>query len=246
MISVALQQLGFSEKEISVYLASLRLGPSSVRKIADEAMVNRGTTYDILKSLVNKGLVSYYHQSKHQYFIAEDPQKLTDLIDEKYHEVLEARGRIHAIIPQLKSIYNNAQEKPVVKFYEGHAGAKTILQDVIESFQNSEQKEYYVYSSPEVRELIYRLYPNFSKDRVKAGIYVKVISTGPGGKERGLDERRWMPGKRDFPTYMILYNGNIAVITAGSDEKPLGFIIKDKNIYTAHKSLFDFIWNLLQ
>ena len=69
-----LKQLGFSEKEIKVYLTLLKSGPSSVRTLAQVSGINRGTTYDILKSLIAQGLVSYYNKAAHQYFTAESPE----------------------------------------------------------------------------------------------------------------------------------------------------------------------------
>jgi len=246
MIEKTLEQLGLNTKEIRVYLACLRLGPSPVRKIAGAAEINRGTTYDLLKTLIKRGLVSYFHQSKHQYFVAEDPNKLTDLAEEKYHKVLETKGRVFAIIPQLKSIYNNAQEKPVVKFYEGHAGAKTILQDVLVCCKEGKAREYFVYSSSEIRSFIYKLYPNFSSDRVRSKIRVKTISIGPGGERRGYDERRWMTQEDGVPSYTILYAGNVSMITLDSESRPLGFIIKDRNIYETQKVIFNYIWSTLK
>ena len=41
-----LKKLGFTDKCAQVYLALLRLGPSSVRALAEESGLNRGTTYD--------------------------------------------------------------------------------------------------------------------------------------------------------------------------------------------------------
>lgn len=246
MIDKALEQLGLHDKEIKVYLACLKLGPSPVRKISNEVGVNRGTTHDILRSLVKRGLVSYYHQHKHQYFIAEDPEKLSDIVEEEHQRILETKGRVFAIIPQLKSIYDNAQEKPIVKFYEGHAGAKIILQDVLDCCKKNEVKEYYVYSSSAIRSFIYKLYPNFSIDRVGSQIRVKVISIGPGGEKRGLDERRWLTEKESVPAYTILYHNNIAMITIDPDGKPMGVIVKDKNIYEAQRLIFDFVWSHLK
>ena len=245
MIDKALEQLGLSDKETKVYLACLKLGPSPVRKISTEVSINRGTTHDILRSLVKRGLVSYYHQHRHQYFIAEDPEKLNDLVEEEHQKILETKGRIFAIIPQLKSMYDNAQEKPIVKFYEGHAGAKIILQGVLDSCKKDDIKEYYAYSSSAIRGFIYKLYPNFSNDRVRSQIRVKVISIGPGGERRGLDERKWLTDKEGVPAYTILYHNNVATITLDADGKPMGVVIKDKNIYESQKMIFEFVWNKL-
>ena len=59
-----LQQLGLGKNAATVYRALLSSGPSSVRKIAVAAAMNRGTAYDQLKQLILLGLVSYYHKKK--------------------------------------------------------------------------------------------------------------------------------------------------------------------------------------
>ena len=245
MTEKVLQKVGLSDKEIKIYLTSLRLGPSSVRQVADSSGINRGTTYDILKSLIDLGLVSYYHKDKKQYFIAEDPEKIKDAIDDKKEELEKTKTEIDKIIPELKSIYNKAGEKPVVKFYEGYAGIKFVLQDLLKSLQRSEEKEYYVYSSSTIKEYLYNVYPEFSQDRFKQGVSVKEISIGPGGETRGLDTRKWLTRKESAPSYTLIYDGKVAMISVDASNKPIGVIIEDTNIYQTQKMIFEFSWSKL-
>jgi DNA-binding MarR family transcriptional regulator len=49
IIHETLQELGVSPRETDIYLALLRLGPSSIRDIAAAAKINRGITYAVLK-----------------------------------------------------------------------------------------------------------------------------------------------------------------------------------------------------
>lgn len=181
MIENILQKLGLSDKEIKVYLTCLRLGPSAVRKIAQEADINRGTTYDILKSLKESGLVSYYHR-KNQYFIAEDPAKLTEALERRQTDLAKMKSEIESIIPQLRWMYDDAGTKPIVKLYEGEQGVKTILNDVLATCAEQGIKNYYVFSSSTIKEFLYKAYPAYTEDRIKAGLSVQVISVGPGGK----------------------------------------------------------------
>ncbi|OGY45532.1 MAG: hypothetical protein A2729_01965 [Candidatus Buchananbacteria bacterium RIFCSPHIGHO2_01_FULL_39_14] len=245
MLENILQKIGLSDKEIKVYLACLKLGPSPVRKVAQVAEINRGTTYDILRALIKLGLVSYLHQDKHQYFIAEDPAKLKDALEQKQEQLEKTKTEIDQIIPQLKSIYNLAGEKPVAKFYDGEAGVKTILQDVLSACGKSGEKQYHVYSSATIKKYLYRVYSNFSKDRISAGIKVKVISIGPGGQTVGLDERKWLSQETGAPTYTIIYAGKIAMIAVDSENHPIGILIEDKNIFQTQKMIFEFIWSKL-
>lgn len=245
MFEKILGKIGLSEKEIKIYLACLKLGPASVRRIAEDAEINRGTAYDILRGLINLGLVSYYHQDKKQYFIAEDPKKLKDTIKQRQQQLEETNEEIDKVIPELRSIFNKAGTKPVVKYYEGYSGIKLILEDVIGTVKDISEKEYYVYSSSTIKEYLYNTYPNFSKDRIAAKIKVKVISIGSGGETRGLDERKWLTKKESAPTYILIYAGKVAMISVDTNDSPIGVMIEDNNIFLTQKMTFEFIWEKL-
>jgi hypothetical protein len=133
----------------------------------------------------------------------------------------------------------------VVKYYEGNNGIKTILQDVIESCLKNDKK-YYVYSAAEIKKYLYDAYKNFTNDRIKAGISVETISIGAGGETHGLDERKWLTKETSAPTYTLIYNGKVAMISVDQDNRPLGVIIEDKNIYETQKLLFKFNWGILK
>jgi len=241
-----LKQLGFSEKETQVYLALLNLGPAPVRQIAQKAQINRGTTYDILKSLIKRGLVSYYHQDRHQYFLAEDPDKLKDYLEDRRKELDAVKQQMENVIPEMKSIYNKAGQKPVARYYEGTRAIKTILQDVLKIMNEAEEKEYYVYSSSDVRAYLYKDFPNFAKERVRLSIKVKAIAIGSGGALWGLDERRWLSKKEGSPTYIIIYDKKVALISLSPDKVPHGVIIEDKNIFATQKIIFESLWKNLK
>ena len=75
-IEIILKSYGLSKKETEVLLSLIELGPSSVRLVSDRAGVNRGTTYDILKSLIGQGLVSYHkNKSRRPDFMGPEPDK---------------------------------------------------------------------------------------------------------------------------------------------------------------------------
>ncbi len=245
MIENILQKLGLSDKEIKVYLTCLRLGPSAVRKIAQEADINRGTTYDILKSLKESGLVSYYHQEKNQYFIAEDPAKLTDALERRQADLAKMKGEIESIIPQLRSMYDDAGTKPIVKLYEGEQGIKTILSDVLTACAQEGVKSYYAFSSSTIKEFLYKAYPHYTEDRIAAGLAVQVISIGPGGEKRGLDERKWLTTTESAPTYTLIYAGKIGMISVDGNGQAVGIMIEDFNMYQTQKIIFESLWHSL-
>ena len=72
----SLRQLDLDERQVRVYRALLDLGPASIRDVAAKAGINRGTTYETLKQLATKGIVSYFPKGRRRVFQAEDPERL--------------------------------------------------------------------------------------------------------------------------------------------------------------------------
>jgi len=248
-IQVILKNFGLSEKEIAVYLALIELGPSSVREISGKSKVNRGTSYDILKSLIVMGVVSYYNKESKQYFMAEEPEKLLSAIDQKKEDLQEVRENISENLPLIKTLFEKQGGKPVVKFYEGSKGVRQIFEDVLDEVSARSDKTYYLYSSAtaEHRKNVYGAMPDFSKKRVAKKIRVKIISLGEDGQLAGLDERKQMPiGNANLKaTHEIIYAGKVAHISIDSNGEPVGVVIQNEEIYQAQKLIFEFNWSKL-
>lgn len=242
---IILKNFGLNDKEIAVYLALVELGPSPVRVVAIKSKVNRGTTYDILKSLQNVGLVTFYDTKTHQYFSAEPPEKLLSALDDRQREINEVKNQIRESLPQLKSLFEKQGGKPVIKLHEGHKGLRFILEDVLTTVSLGAEKMYYVYSSADVRNELYKGYSDFNKDRIKAKIQNRVISFGKGGELVGLDERKWINAEHGSPTYIIIYPGKVAMISLSRSGEPVGVIIEDQALYQTQKMIFEFNWKAL-
>ncbi|OGE88558.1 MAG: hypothetical protein A3J07_02490 [Candidatus Doudnabacteria bacterium RIFCSPLOWO2_02_FULL_49_13] len=248
-IQTILKNFGLKEKDIAVYLTLVELGPSPVRAIAAKSGVNRGTSYDILKSLISLGLVSYYEKSAHQYFVAESPEKLLNAIEEKSRQLDQVRQQVEQSLPELKSLFEKQGGRPVMKLYEGLDGIKQILNDVLMTMALSPDKTYDVYSSSteSVRKNIYESMPDFNDRRLKKKIQVRIISLGAGGVLVGLDERKWLQNSTANPkaTHELIYNGKVAHISLDNSENPVGVIIENEAIYETQKTIFKTLWQTL-
>lgn len=242
-----LKKIGLSDKEIKIYLKLLENGASSVRTLAESAGLNRGTTYDILKSLQEAGLASFYHQDTKQKFVAEEPEKLLKLIQNKEQEISDAKEKINELIPELKSLQGKDSQQPVTKYYEGRLGVKFILDDILSTMKQNKKSEYYVYSAEGVREDVYEAYPDFNKKRIKNKIIAKTISLSTGGNTYGLDQRKWLQSTKQSEnmTYILIYSGKCAFISRDTRKNPVGVIIENQMIYETQRIIFLQLWGLL-
>ena len=238
------KKLGFSDKLAKIYLSLLSLGPSSVRTLADYCHLNRGTTYDGLKWLQEKGLVNYYQKDTKQCFVAEDPEKLQQLVKTQEEDLQEANQILEKTIPELQALYNRGGERPVARYYERKEIGQ-ILEDVLETCEINGENLYRIYSAVGIREYLYDSFQTFSDVRIAKNIAVKVIAIGLGGELRGLDERKWLQTENANPTYIIIYPGKTAYISLDAKKEPMGVVIANEGIYQTQRNIFDELWGLI-
>lgn len=239
-----LKKFGFSDKSAQVYLGLLQLGPSSVRGLADHCGLNRGSAYEALKWLEERGLVSFYEKESKQHFVAAPPARLLALADEEARTAAAAKTDLARTLPELEALYNRGGERPVARYFS-EAELSDILNDVLDSCAAAGEMMYRVYSTEGIRDRLYANFPTFSDVRVGKGIGVRVISLGAGGALRGLDERKWLPVPQTKPTYIILYPGKAAYISLNTAGEAVGVVIANEGIAATQIALFDALWQTL-
>ncbi len=246
-LSTTLQEIGFEPREVKIYRALLASGPASIRDIADKAGINRGTTYEVLKTLQHKGVVSLFPKGKRRYFVAEDPTCFLELARERQASVSQALENLQqSLIPQLQATrpaFNNAN----VHYYEGDEGIELVLKDLLNTVEASSSKEYYVYSAKALRKILYRPFPNYTAQRIKRNLKVRVIALGEGGEEDALSQRKWIPSKESelATCYIAIYPPKMLSISLAEDEYPVAVVIDAPEIALAQKIIFETLWQFL-
>ncbi|NQZ85091.1 MAG: TrmB family transcriptional regulator [Nanoarchaeales archaeon] len=221
-----LKSIGLTDREIKIYLANLQLGSSLVQNIANFANLNRTSAYDLLKSLEQKGFVSYAITSGKKIYNAISPNKILGMLKEK--EMM-----VKKILPELNLLANGVGSRPNVEVYVGKNGLKTIFENIL-----SDSKSFCcIASKDELNKLFKYYFPQFVKRRINNGIKVKIISDSiPFDKNAP-----YKLIKKKIKTATWLYDGKIAMISLNEDE-PIGILINEKNFYETHKMMFDLLW----
>lgn len=238
-----LKELGFSDKDISVYRSLLGQGTASVRQLASKTGINRGSVYESLKKLLGHGLVSYHQQGRQKTFFIENPKRIRELVWTEERRLKELKKRLYHLVPQLQAIYNIGGHKPVVRYLEGDGGVKTLLQDVLEVSSKEKERFYRVYSSRGIRKALYHGFPEFTQERVRCGVSVRVIALGKGGSPAPKSERRWLVRNlKGAPTYQIIYGDKLGFISLDSDDNQMVVMIHDQALAKTQALIFDALW----
>lgn len=242
-LEAILADFSIPAKASRVYLTLLERGPSSIRKIAEASKINRQTTYELLRVLIDRGLVSYYTERSREAYVAEDPATLLRLADDEVAKLKSDREQLKDLLPELEQRSGRASGAATVRFYENLRGLRTILEDVLATCQTLPDRLYRAYSSERIAPVLRDAYPDFTEDRIRRKIRVRVFSLGRHGTVKGLDERKILTTNRAAPTYTLIFGQKIAMISLDSRQRPRGVLIEDEAIAQTHQLVFDTEWS---
>jgi sugar-specific transcriptional regulator TrmB len=252
MIKDILIELGFSEKEIDVYLAMIHLDRATASLIAKETNINRTTVYDILAILIKRGLASKIVKSSKTYFYAFPPDKLVDYLEREkrqYEKKIDAqKEKIHKIMPELVSMQNiYSVNKPKVKFFEGEKGMREAYED---SLTSKEPIRAYA-NAEEVHKGLPGFFPEYYQRRAKADIHIRAIFpqnqvSQERAKKDSVEKRttKFLPEeKMTFSPEINIYNNKILM---ASWKEKMAIVIESKELADVQKLIFDLLWERLR
>lgn len=248
MILKKLQKIGFSYKEAKIYIHLIHLGSQPVSVIAHRANINRTTTYDIIASLIQKGLVSSTKKSGTTYFRAIDPRQLLAYLErekiEHYKRLEKQQHEIEEILPELLSLENPQSTKPKVTFYEGEKGMRQAYEDTLTSsedilaFANAEEMHK---GLPDFFPEYYHRRAIENKIHIKAIMPDNAMSIERANHDK--EEKResaLIPKKTyEFTPEINIYDDKVLIT---SWKEKMAIIIKSKEIADFHKKMHKLCW----
>lgn len=243
-----LKKLGLKDKEAAVYLACLELGSAPVQKISRKAQVVRATTYVVLDSLAQKGLVTQFKQGKKTLFSAEPPQQLMRLLDNRRAEIEERQHDLEDLLPQLQVVMKSAGHRPTARYFEGVEGLRAIRQEMM--MYSRPGDEWYNFTPLDHLDAVLRKdKESYYRQRVAKKIKSKTIFTtkSPQSKKRQFDaygddiEQRYIPYER-FPctSGMTIFRDRVAIGQFTGDVG--GVIIESEAMADMMRRLFELAW----
>lgn len=234
-VKKSLEEVGFDEKEIQVYLSLLKIGETTATKISKETKIERTLVYYIVEKLINKGLASFKLKNNVKYYSASNPEKILEEIREKEKSFLK-------VLPFLEQIKKQAYEEDVkVDIYKETAGLKVIMNDMFKRSreflilgeQGQIQKHY---------PIIYQQYLRRLKDhKIKEKVIIREDLRGKIWKSKNSDVR-YISKDLLSPTTTLIYDDKILITLW---EKPMfNILITSKKVADSFRSYFNHFWKI--
>lgn len=250
MIQTLLEQLNFSRKESLVYLALLEIGPAKAHAIARKTGLNRTTVYDVVETLLNKGLASKYKKGGSTFFNALDPKQLLQYLDrekeEKAKMIEKQKKKVEELLPQLISLQNIYSAKPKVQFFEGEKGMREAYEDTL----NSKEIILAYANVQTMHEALPNFFPEYYKRRAQKKIFIRgifprnklSIKRAKHNQEEMRDVRYLPQDSMTFSPEVNIYNNKILV---ASWKEKMAIIIESKELADLMKLVYGLLWETL-
>lgn len=235
-----LKEVGLSEREISVYIALIRLGSTTTGPLVKLSGVQNAKVYETLEKLMNKGLVSYIIKGKIKHFQAANPNSLLNIFEEK-------KSKLNQIVKELNELREKREPEHEAKIYEGIKAINSVFYELYDYIgKNSEYCVFPIGEQLGSKELILFWSHVLHKQR-----NMKIrIRTLPNRKLRNIFEQHYKNRpfitirytNQNFPTGVFIFKDHILNVIW--DEKPVAFLIKSKENYKRWMDFFNEQWNL--
>jgi HTH-type transcriptional regulator, sugar sensing transcriptional regulator len=248
-----LKQLNFSDKEIDVYLAALKLGSAPISQLAKASGVKRPNAYFILEKMKEKGLVSLAKKKNKQIFVAEKPDKLLKLLEDQKDKLTEQQEEIKNILPKFEELAKRGSFIPIFKYYEGEKGVWNIIDDLTESGIS----DAWVIAPGKFVDVFGQnsFMKNIILKRRQKGIKMHVImdqhpemlkfhNDWLEKRDTVLREYRLLPETMDLNTMVYLYADKVAMIFLRDEVS--GLVIQNEELFKVFKFMFDSLWKELE
>lgn len=238
MDTSALEELGLSKNEISVYLALLESGSVTVGPVIKKTNLYKAPVYESLQRLLEKGLATYIVRGGRKHFEAKDPETLLEIIEAR-------KSMIDAIIPELKEKEREGKIKQEAAIYEGQKAVKSIFEDIVRTLKPGEEHVVFGISTA---SLPFRKYFNNVYKRMRdKGIKTRQLFSEGGGYFEDflnvpLTEIRTMPKEYFTPAAVNVYGDKTAIILWS--ENPTAFVVENKHYTASFKNYFEMLWKI--
>jgi len=224
-----LASLGFSPNEIQVYLALNAAGSQKAGRIAKLAQIDRSSCYNTLRSLQQKGLVSYAAIGRVKWFQSAGPRLLRDYVRNQLADVEE-------ILPTLHAQHKAGKIEGQVRLFKGAKGVRSILLDIIRTGADN-----LVFGSEgQLSDRMPEFASQFQRLRVEQGIRTRLVCrAGREEEDTPHSTHRYLEVQAS-PAVTNIYGDKIAILV-WTDE-PEGVVIENAAAAKAYRSYFEVLW----
>lgn len=233
-----LKEIGFSEREIKVYVALLELGTTTVGPIASRTRLQHSKIYETLDKLIDKGIVSFIVVSQTKHFQASDPKAILNILDER-------KRRFTDILDELELKRKYADSKQIAVVHEGYKSFKALFNRIADELNPGDSYWAFAFKNEYHNPTTANFLRNFHivlaekniDDKSLGHVSVKKVIKKAFEGNKNIKIRFTT---NDTPLGVIIIKNRVINLVWG--ERPTAIEITSEQIYQQYRKFFLQIW----
>ena len=231
-----LEDLGFTNAEIKVYLALLELGVSTAGPIMEKSKLQSSVVHATLNKLIDKGFASFVKKGQRNHYQAANPSNISEYIDEK-------KKQYEKLLPELIKKQQLAKEKSEITSFKGVKGIRELLYELLEAGG----KEHHTFGSSKDSLIMGdTFWLNYHRKRASKGIKAKLLFND--SLKKWTDINKYPKAEYKFTgtgfeplTETIIRNYKIGIIIW--TDSPIGVLINNKVAAESYDKFWKIMWD---
>jgi sugar-specific transcriptional regulator TrmB len=241
-----LEEIGLTDGEVKVYLALLKLGTCKTGPLVKAAGVSSSKVYKILDRLEAKGLAGHVLKGKVKHFVAQEPRRIVDYIDEREAKLEEKKEQIEKMLPELERY--KALRRSEAVLYEGYKAVTNFFRSMVDELGPGE--EYKVIGAGYYGEEIQKLRKFFlmhhgRRAAKKIGLKMLANHDVKGALEKTTLENakiRYLPQYLITNMEIVFYKDKTFIVMW--TKEPVGVLIQNEEAVKSFEAYFNALWKI--
>lgn len=246
-----LQQIGFTNNEISIYLYLLDNGPHKGRDLVAATKLEKSSVYKAISSLISQGVITSTGSTRNQVFFCTSIAEVLAKFDEKQHKLEQSKIAFQHIATELERSSAQVYKADAINVFKGSLGVTQYHKELL----NHGATHLYTFASTQTQHTVIhsaeykKMNKWFVPERVSRNIHISVLfdaATMPDHFDVSnaslLKECRQLPYHISMPSVMTVSDYAVFFSTV-KQSKFWGIEIKDPTISGLLKSMFSVLWS---
>lgn len=237
-----LENIGLTKNEGKIYIKMLSLESATMDEISSKTGIHRRNVYDAVEKLVQRGIVIEEFVSGKRLFMAGDPEKLSEILEEK-------KKLLFSVMPSLEEKFTRKIPREIAVIYRGIEGFKNYFNDILKT---NETVCFIGAKGFWLDERLKYVFPKFDKQRLKQKIKLRhlydweVKQNAKDILKLRLNKYKFLPIKYSSSTSITIFGDHVVSfygIEPGKlSDEPTQFHIISRPIADGYRKIFEALW----
>jgi len=240
---------GMTKTEAVVYLEISKLGETQIGSIIKRTGLHRGTVYNSINNLIEKGFLSFMDKDRNRFYRISNKKIFEEIIKEKQTKAVKEKEQIEKFFEDLQKLKEKDENQEVRVFY-GVKSFKTLFLEIYDNCKKNNYEYLFQGKGGEMQDATGEVFYKYTqKLKKKMNLKCRVILDKESQflpyNKYTTGNIRYLPTKIPSPINFWIYGDNVLFVLFGA--KPLISIkIKSKVLSEGFKNYFETIWKAIE